>query len=291
MSGGRRRSRQYRRGGRLAQPGINQNDSELISSDSEAETVKCGKCDNIVNEEDNAICCDACGIWFHAGCIKMSTDSYKAIERVHEWVSWFCKNCKIKMTRVVAKLNDIEVKLDNFERSIEAVIEEKVQEYVNERMDREKRKDNIVIYSLKEAPDDITDSTSRIDYDTELVTSLHEGVSGDLAIAREDVIQVVRLGKTLDRRSQKPRPLKVKFKDTGKKRQILKAAVNLKDAEGDLGWKSEVCIAHDYTIRQRKKQQKLWEELKQRRNRGEDDIMIRNSKIVKRSTFQGHGGQ
>ena len=94
-----------------------------------------------------------------------------------------------------------------------------------------------------------------------LVTSLHEGVSDELAIKGEDIIQVVRLGKTTDRQSTKPRPLKVKFKKNEKKNQIWKTARNLNDAKDAFEWKKKIRISHDYTVKQREKQQELWNEL------------------------------
>ena len=70
------------------------------------------------------------------------------------------------------------------------------------------------------------------------------------------------------------------------KHQILSLAKVLRTAEGDVAWKKRVYINPDYTIKQRELHMNLREELKNRREEGENDIVIKNFKIVKISSFR-----
>lgn len=71
-----------------------------------------------------------------------------------------------------------------------------------------------------------------------------------------------------------------------KKYKILGAAKKLREARDEHEWKNTLFIAPDLTVKQQIKQKELWEELKQRRAAGENDIRIRNFRIEKVSPFR-----
>ena len=152
----------------------------------------------------------------------MSVDTYKNIKTVKDFVTWFCKDCKANTLKAVASISELKDKMQELEENVEKKIGEKVEEYMNEKMERKKRRENVVIFGLKEAPTEVTDANRRVEYDMNLVTSLHEGVSEELKIERDDIAQVVRLGRKSDGAAARAglRPLHIRFKDVEKKHQI-----------------------------------------------------------------------
>ena len=268
-----------------------QSDSSDGESDSSEISAFCGKCNKLVRDCDNALCCDACKLWYHCGCIKISVETYKAMKIVESIAKWFCRKCENNVMAALAKITTLEKRVEAIEDKIEEVVCNKFDEYIREKEDREKRQDNLAIFGVPEAPVTCTNTNDRVNHDKNMIKSLHEDISEKLEIHEEDIIQVTRLGKRSDPPEGilKPRPLRIKLKDTSKKFEILKAASELKNARGRDGWKGKVFIQPDYTFNQRQLQQKVWNEFKERRANGETDIQIRNFRIVKTGTFRRNG--
>ena len=97
----------------------------------------------------------------------------------------------------------------------------------------------------------------------------------------------MRLGKKTEDSSTKPRLLRVTLENVEVKKQILMKAKHLRDSvDGNL---SKVFISPDLTPKEREANRKLREELKARRDQGEN-VVIRNGKIVdSKSSFRPRG--
>lgn len=266
--------------------GIGNPDSDSDSDSSSSSTSYCGKCVMPVTREDNALSCESCKKWFHCGCLKIHVNKYKKIQEVKDLVRWFCHDCDGKVMSAIRKIKELEDKITAIEERIEEDIEKKVEEVLDERFEREKRKNNLIIFGLQEAGDDVTDPQDRIRFDKNNVENLHAGVDDNLKIEGSDIEKVVRLGKRNTGPVHRPRPLSVKIKSVEKKYEILGAARNLKDAQGEHEWKKRLFIVPDYTMKQRNMQKEAYEEFKGRKAQGEHDIMIKNFKVVKIRNFR-----
>ena len=95
-----------------------------------------------------------------------------------------------------------------------------------------------------------------------------------------DIQEVVRLGKHRNAQQVKPRPLLVKFKNSWVKWQVLKNAKNLKRA--DVEEFKNIFIVPDLTREQREWDKKLREELKNKKDAGEEGWYIKRGELCKR---------
>ena len=89
--------------------------------------------------------------------------------------------------------------------------------------------------------------------------------------------KVTRLGK---RKENAPRPILVMMEDETSKWKCLKQAPKLRND-------SKFCnvyISPDLTLEERQENKKLYLELKRCREKGEKDLMIKNGKIIKRTS-------
>lgn len=115
------------------------------------------------------------------------------------------------------------------EDKIELQVENKVEEYLEEKFERE-QKNNLVIFGLQEAPADIREPEDSVKYDQELVIQLYVGVNDELKVKQEEIQQTYGLGKWRTDPQSKPRSLCIKLKTEEKKCQLLRSAKKLKEA-------------------------------------------------------------
>ena len=76
--------------------------------------------------------------------------------------------------------------------------------------------------------------------------------------------------------------IKPKKREIDMKRQMLKNAKKLKNTNKER--LKRVIITNDMTVTERERSKKLREELRRRREAGEENLTIRNNKIMKRTT-------
>ena len=108
----------------------------------------------------------------------------------------------------------------------------------------------------------------------------------ELDINNVKVEQIVRLGKKSQSDENRPRPIKVVVDSIDSKFRIIRNAKNLRlKKEG--GW-SRIVVHQDLTPKQREERNKLVQEMKDRKTRGETGLTIYNGRIVtrKRSPYQ-----
>ena len=97
-----------------------------------------------------------------------------------------------------------------------------------------------------------------------------------LGLSHCEVVDTHRIGKPVTGR---PRLLKVILKDTKSKREILRRAKMLKS----ISQFRHVYINPDRTLMQQLERKKLYQELKSRREAGEDDVILKQSVIARAS--------
>ena len=138
---------------------------------------------------------------------------------------------------------------------------------MEEKLEREKRKNNIIIVNMKESTK--TDLRERKENDRAAAKTLLEKL---VPLEDCDIGEPTRLGKEGGNR---PRMLRVTLKS---EEQILKKApeVNKNLKSND----KKIYINSDFTPKQREQNKILRAEMKRRTEEGEEDLTIRHGKIV-----------
>lgn len=260
----------------------------------------CGKCKKPVKTTDNGLTCETCGIWYHAGCEKVTQELYKILLKYEEQM-WFCSLCRPEVKKGMErikelektneemneKLKDMEEKWEKFrfeivhetigkvkaEISADIVMQttECVMRQIKEDQERIKRKENIIMYNVPES--DKEDNEERIQEDHDKAKDL---IDNSLHVKGYAMEKLVRLGKKMENRN---RPLLIKLRNEREKWEIIKNAKNLKDERDVL--KKKVGISLDLSEKEREHEKKLRNELKERREGGEQGLYIKNGKLLK----------
>lgn len=249
--------------------------------------------------KSNGIMCENCERWFHSECVDMSNAHYKMF-RDKEYI-WFCTTCKQGFKK---KMRDLEVenKILNEEnqtlknecaewrQTIQAMkgeIEEEVtkkvmdnlrlevkdivSEELKERYDKEKRKNNIVLYNIQEVEGESEEANKEDDL-IKCKTVLQQ-----VRVEREvNVRGVIRLGKKVQ---GKARPMLVRLGDESMKWNVMRNLKNLKFTQ--MQWVKKVSVTKDLTLKEREESKRLWEQLQEKRRQGEDGWFIKNDKLMR----------
>ena len=224
----------------------------------------------------------------------MSKAEYEFLSKGDEHIQWKCPICvrgggerigRLEamiqdLSKLVVKLTDKIDKMEegqSLERKIEETVEKKLSEALDERVEREKRKQNIILVNVpessKESPED------RKKEDVNAAKDLFKKVCPNTA-AEIGVTEPVRIGKP---EAGKRRLLRVKINSEEAKQEIVRQAYILnRDVKNP---KDRIYINPDFTPTERKQQKELRDELRRRREEGERDIVIRNGKIVKKQNM------
>lgn len=158
-----------------------------------------------------------------------------------------------------------------------------VQEAVNLRMKEDraeedeirKRSANIIVHGLQEKEDD-REKRDQIE------GLLHEIDCDDISVKSN-----TRLGKKSEDLAANPRPLLITLASQEQREKVLRQAKNLKGKKKD--GLDKVFLHQDLTPLQRKKRQLLVAEMKERKNNGEQDLIIVNEMIVTKRTKADQG--
>jgi len=159
---------------------------------------------------------------------------------------------------------------------LEGAIKMQTEEARDEEDERRRRKVNIIVHGLGEPT--ATIAAERENEDKQITEDLLHVLSCDTVSVR----QVTRLGALpAGGTSAKSRPLRITFESEDSRDYVLKKAKNLRNKEG--GWE-KVFLHQDLTPKQREVRKKLVQELHQRKNNGEMNLVILNGKICERRT-------
>ena len=149
-------------------------------------------------------------------------------------------------------------------------IHESLELTINEIYDRQRRQNNVIISGVQEKA--VGSLDERCEHDTQIVRSIFKFLDKAKEV---DVRNAQRIGRLdLDR----PRLLKVELSSFYDRNAILKNAKSLRRSSWD-----SVFINPDYTEMERVQNRKLREELKRRRNSGEDVVLYRG-RIVRKGS-------
>ena len=244
--------------------------------------------------EDDSIECFLCKNWAHKECCGLDEDIFLSLSNPKQQnLQWICKPCLDKSSEpqsrfdnmmdklldLIPLIHSLSSRLENIEKGlmgekleekIEEVVDRKLAEIMEEQREVEKRKKNLIIVNLKESTQ----------------TEFEERKKEDLAAAKillgklvtlesDDLVEPVRLGKVGGNR---PRMLRVTVKSEEKKKEIIRKAPELN--KGVTINDKRIYVNSDYTQKQREKNKELRAEKQKRMNEGEENLVIRNGKIV-----------
>lgn len=193
--------------------------------------------------------------------------------------------CEELDTKMDYRLAKIEKRMDTLEKSknsesgksvdakeLNNKIEEAVQRVTEETREIEKRKLNIMIFKLKESTN--PDLQERIKYDTEHFLKVAKLIT---KIKKKHM--TVKDARRIGKQGENPRPLRVTLEDRNLRHRILNEP-RTELEKFDLY--KNVILAPDRTPGQRKRYKELKQELNKRKVEGEDDLIIKQNKIIKK---------
>lgn len=261
----------------------------------------CKVCTHPVGEE-KGIKCDRCNAWVHLKCSDLDSGEYGLLARLHSLsVKWHCPVCTSELQKLPDpndRLAAHEAKIDTMmgivltmqqqnamiiklleqsDERMERKVEKQVKETFEEDREKEGRKNNLIMYNVKESRNTGDEAESE-DYNE--VFNVFQEVDKSLKDPQlgEAVVEVIRLGKRSEQ-ATRPRPLKVVMKDNDVKMRLLRKARNLKKSVTY----SSVGISADKTLKERNEEKLLIEERNRRREEGEEVVIYAGKVVTKES--------
>jgi len=156
------------------------------------------------------------------------------------------------------------VKEQELEREKELKMKDKdIQQKMIEVMEREKRRNNLIIRGIKESSDEHADVNKIIETLVEEVNIKYEIVG--------------RVGKR-DSEGGKSRPLRIQLEDVDHKRRLLLRGKRLKDVQDDT--MKNVYLAPNSTKMQQEEDKKLRDKVKEFRDKGKKNVRIAKGVVV-----------
>lgn len=127
-------------------------------------------------------------------------------------------------------------------------------DYIDEEKEKDKRKNNIIIYRMEESKS--ADFETRMNEDYHILDDLFRKVLQVDCRVDKDITNILRLGK---KESDKSRPLLVSFRSGLLKNQVMESLAKLADASAVF---KNLSITHDMTLRERQRCKELLGEAK-----------------------------
>ena len=285
------------------------------TSPSKVDSGKCASCKEVADED--VLECSWCEHRVHRGCTKISPSQCAVLGEVVSNVLFFCSPCEHKLPIALScydATNEVQCAVDSKLTAMELALSDKINSLSNqlkeldathstnrpmettlesqtatslaprpdssvtalsiadELSDRERRRKNLVLYKVPEG----TNIQSDKDFFKDFCKTVY-----NLKVA---TTRVFRLGNKKGNNGaneqpqpqSQPRPLLVSLEKESDRDTLLTRSGQIRHYDKY----KEIYIAPDKTKFERAKHKKLVEELKQRRARGESNLIIRNGNIV-----------
>ena len=255
----------------------------------------CGKCCKDVKDANKGIECNYCNIWFHALCIEIDELSYTHVKKLTGF-KLYCDFCNDKVNTLIVKAVSLENRVETIhseheeikkrllivENKLNGSVNKEITTALNEKVDIDRRKLNLVVYNLPEAAsnDDTVWSTPQKTEDD--IARISDILKDELQIKITETSKITdarRLGisKTTTGSPPKSRPMKIVFSNINIKREVLSAARRLRDSNNAIA--KHIFINPDLTEAQRKKDKDIRDEMWKRREGGEN-VAIQKGEII-----------
>ena len=138
------------------------------------------------------------------------------------------------------------------------------------------KRNNICIFNLPESSEGDPEKAFKDD-----ISRLKDIFKDKIVLDKNEIEKIYRKGQEIN--PDKPRPIIMKFSTYEKKQEILELRdLEIKTESNEI---LRISIEPDRTIKEQKEHKKLVLQLKKRRDEGEENIFIRNEKIIKSWPF------
>ena len=174
------------------------------------------------------------------------------------------------------KIKNIQDEMVNLKNRVDSSIRNFENEFLNDLRENEQRKDNVMIFGLKES--EASSPSSCADDDIARITHL----SSNLGVPDLQIGSCFRLG----RRSSRPRPIKLVCRSSKQRADLLQSVYQIPKLESNLGFR-RIFIKPDLSPKEQEADRRLRKELKTRREKGER-VLIRNGCIVEMDNVSKH---
>ena len=247
-------------------------------------------------ENGTVVECKICDQWFHFECADIPEPlAVILLNDKNDQISWTCKECSrgakkimghitkmtIKMAKQEEQISEINARLNRVEvaqnnpvgenpRLSKESIAKVVAEELDERRERELRKNNVIIHNIPESNEETPQENEQAD------ENFIKRIADELTIEDIEISETKRIGAA----GNKPRLVKVTLKSGPQRRELLQKAKNLRTTEEEC--LKKIFIVPDLSKRAREESKKLREELKRRRENGEMNLVISKGKITKK---------
>ena len=197
-------------------------------------------------------------------------------KRVNQ-MSSISKNLKIVSSSIATSIetSNAITNINKSLKSVKAKIDKKA-EHESEKLSHELRALNICVFNIPESDADSLEEQYKED-----VKKFKEVISSHVTLEKEDVKAFFRIGR--ERQPTKARPILLKLSNEDARLKLLKLR-NLKfnDDTGEY----DIYINPDRTKKEQDEHRKLLAELRERRSNGEENIIIKNGKIIQVLPFR-----
>ena len=268
----------------------------LSKDDTDLTETPCAYCEEII--KGDCVECHDCGGWVDRKCSGLSERKFEllCLSQDDDSVRWVCKVCVSgesekqgvlakKLDRMFIMFSNLSTELQaiknnqkqqgaNLEEKISKIVDQKLKERLDQIDEKEKREKNIVIFGIAESKETgIAAKAEDLSTVQDLITSHCP------EILDEDITEPIRLGKNKPAEGDKPRPLKLKMSSVKAKWSAIKIskAINI-----NRSIEERIYINPDLSNEERVTQKALRTQLKARKAAGENDLIIKGDKIVKK---------
>lgn len=229
--------------------------------------VSC-KCCNQLSEGHLMVTCSLCKDKYKHSCVDITSNEVRTLN-ANKGYNWTCLGCRA----IGNDLKDLRALIIDLQREIKELRAENtrtvntgidMEEIIYEITERQKRKNNIVLFNIPE-PDQRTSKSLQAESDKNVVADILTEVSPEISA---DNIKPVRLGTFSDSKS---RPVKIKLENLDIIKTVLKNAKKLKSNQRF----KNIYITVDRTKNQLEQYRKVRQELAERINAGETNCRIK----------------
>lgn len=238
-------------------------------------SLNCSNCGEGLTP-DKEIACDLCRHRFHASCVGVTRSEAQCLRNRDRKVTFYCPNCS-DFKQQLKNLHDLTATVGILQREIEQIRERTVREpsgenlvvletekIIHEVSERERRKNNLIIFNVPEVSSGSKDD--QVSADVGIVGEISQILNISAANAKP-----IRLGKFDASKPDRRRPLKISLPDV----QTVMAALKNCRSLGRVDKFRTVYLSKDKTPSQVNLYRQTRRELLDRRAAGEHDIKIK----------------
>ena len=229
----------------------------------------CFLCTGLTEAQYNAL--DGNLQWYCAECKVPAIQAVKVDRSIEEKCKAYFDSFKIEFKEEInSQLNEIRQDISDIKRSqssntstevnvvatVKKVVQDSIKVQEQEQMERERRRNNLILFNASEVQTNVKDE--RITHDKATFKRICDAIC-DESLDREDIVEARRLGRKSEGST---RPLVIKLKDGLKKKAILKNASKISTLSDDSI--NTIRMNHDLTEKEREHSKQLFVEAKRR---------------------------